>query len=190
MKAIQYDRHCMFLVLGAAILLIDAFVDSTPLLAFALMGGLHANAIVNALRYRAPVTPRKATFFVVLVAGLSVVTIFSPLLLSPVLSLRDTMKQDSWVLVCMAFASAFGATAYWLLIRLFWLRSLTLVSWTPAVVLYVAATTLSFVSHLSERYFFLIAAFAWWAAFSFALYCGDKPGRDSTAIPEDALQLE
>jgi hypothetical protein len=97
--------------------------DARFLLFFAGMGALHAASIVISLRDRTAVTPGKTIVFITLVAVLSAVTPFSLFLLVPLLSL---LGESLMPFFGLAFGSAFGASGYWLLLRLFWLKSLRL----------------------------------------------------------------
>jgi len=186
MQAIQYKRHFLILILAVTVLwLIMKAGDAVPagdarfLLFFAGMGALHAASIVISLRDRTAVTPGKTIVFITLVAVLSAVTPFSLFLLVPLLSL---LGESLMPFFGLAFGSAFGASGYWLLLRLFWLKSLRLANLMITVVLCAAATILAFPSagSLMQRtrdIGDLLPTVAWWAAFSISLYLGDRIGR-------------
>jgi hypothetical protein len=77
--------------------------------------------------------------------------------------------------------SAIGASGYWLLVRLFWLKSLRRTDWYRTVSLCVTATFLAGLSlgvfdgylrgaGLDADIAFPILTVAWWFAFSISLY--------------------
>jgi hypothetical protein len=69
--------------------------------------------------------------------------------------------------------SVIGSSGYWLLVRLFWLKSLHRADWLKTVALCVAATLASYaaVEVLNPRVDpYLIATVTWWFAFSISLY--------------------
>jgi hypothetical protein len=78
--------------------------------------------------------------------------------------------------------SAIGSSGYWLLVRLFWLKSLRRADWLRTVALCVAATLLAAlalgmfdgyvhgVAKLDADIISPILTVAWWFAFSISLY--------------------
>src|SRR4029077_20840291 len=105
-------------------------------------GSLHAASLVISLRDRSAVTLRKAIIFITLVGALSVLTVFSPILLVPVLSVEKTPTLGQTVRLCLVLAggSAFGASGYWLLLRLFWLKSRRFLNLITTIALCSATT--------------------------------------------------
>jgi hypothetical protein len=76
--------------------------------------------------------------------------------------------------------SAIGSSGYWLLVRLFWLKSLRRADWLRTVALCVAATLLSLIAldvqKPSVEIFSPIITIAWWFAFSISLYWSEMSG--------------
>jgi hypothetical protein len=82
--------------------------------------------------------------------------------------------------------SAIGASGYWLLVRMFWLKSLRGADWLRTVALCVTATLLALhalqmfdgyvrgVAKLNADTMSPILTVAWWFAFSISLYLSDK----------------
>jgi len=160
------------------------------------MGVLHATSLVISLRDKSVVTLRKAVIFITLVGALSVLAVFSPLLLVPVLSIDKTpmLGQSVRLGLVLGGASAFGASGYWLLLRLFWLKSRKFVNLITTIALCSVRTVVSFLdggsltSH-SRDIGDLVPTLAWWAAFSLSLCCGDLKWGSEKSIsttPEDA----
>jgi hypothetical protein len=206
MQGIRYRLHFLILIPAAVLLWFvsrvgDALPDrgSDGFLSLAAMGALHASSLVISLRDRRVVTPGKVIIFISLVGVLSVVAVFSPWLLIPFLKVfgQSPMHGQSKTLmtfVILAFASAFGASGYWLLVRLFWLKSRTFVNLITTIALCSATTVVSFLDGgsltvRSRDIGDLVPTLAWWVAFSFSLYCGDLKWGSEKSIattPEDA----
>jgi hypothetical protein len=206
MQGIRYRLHFLILIPAAVVLWFvsragDAIPDrgSDFFLFFSAMGVLHASSLVISLRDRTVVTPGKVIIFISLVGVLSVVTVFSPWLLVPFLKVfgQSPMHGQSktlMVFVILAFASAFGASGYWLLLRSFWLKSRKFVNLITTIALCSATTVVSFLdagslTSRSRNIGDLVPTLGWWAAFSFSLYCGDLKWRSEKSIsttPEDA----
>jgi len=97
------------------------------------------------------------------------------------------------MLFALTFASAFGASGYWLLLRLFWLKSLRSVTLITTIAMCCPATLLGWfvaaqlasagpgsrVRDVTD----LAPTFAWWAAFSLSLYYSDAQRQGGTSIP-------
>ena len=195
MQEIRYRRHVLMLIPAAILLWLfnkagDGTSDVGFLLPFGAMGSLHASSVVISLRDRSAVTIGKAISFVTLVGALSILTIFSPLLLVPVLSVQKTptLDTDLRFLLVLGAGSAFGASGYWLLLRLFWFKSRSLLTLITTVVLCSTATVLSWlgagrlmqsIPSIAE----LIPTLGWWAAFTFSLYCSDLEWRPDKSTP-------
>lgn len=190
MQTIRYPRHFGTLIPAAIVLwAVMRADDALPagearfFLFFGSMGALHATSLVLSLRDRIAVTPAKAVIFVMLVAALSVLTVFSPLLLVPLFPLLSGIGETARLVAALVVASALGASGYWFLLRSFWLKSRSFLNLITTVVLCSAATVTSWLLAgklmLSTRDIAdLIPTLGWWAAFSFSLYCGDvKWGR-------------
>ncbi len=204
MPQIRYRLHFLTLIPAALVFwLLSMLLNAMPaesgatLLTFGAMGVLHATSLAISLRGRPAAMLGKTVIFVTRVGLLSVVTVFSPLLLVPFMKLfgippvhRDTLVA----LLFPAFASAFGASGYWLLLRSFWLKSRKLVGLIPTVALCSLATLVSWPSgakttSLGRDIADLIPTFGWWVAFSLSLYFGDRLQRSekSTSVrPQDA----
>ena len=196
MQAIRYRRHFLTLIPAAILLWLfdkagDVLHSDDAFLTFAAMGSLHATSLVLSLRDRQAVSLAKAITFVALVGALSVLTIFSPLLLVPMLSVERTprLDQDVRLLLLLAAGSAFGASGYWLLLRSFWLKLRRFSNLLTTVALCSVATVVSWLaagSLMGSRardIANLVPTLGWWAAFSFSLYCGNLQWRAEKGIP-------
>jgi hypothetical protein len=187
MQAIRYERHFLTLIPAAIVFWLitkvgDAMLsgDGGFFLIYGAMGALHAASLVISLRDRSAVTLRKAIIFITLVGALSVLTVFSPILLVPVLSVEKTPTLGQTVRLCLVLAggSAFGASGYWLLLRLFWLKSRRFLNLITTIALCSATTVASLLgagslTSRSREIADLMPTLGWWAAFSLSLYCGD-----------------
>jgi len=185
MQAIRYKRHFLILIFAVTVLwLVMKAGDAVPagdarfFLFFGGMGALHATSLVISLRDRTAVTLVRAVVFITLVAVLSAVAPFSFVVLMPFLNLLgDSLR----LLFALAFASAFGASGYWLLLRWFWMKSLRPVSLITTALLCATATVLAWpgagrLMPLTRDIGDLLPTVAWWAAFSLSLYWGDRQG--------------
>ncbi len=85
MQAIRYQRHLLTLI-PAAVLLWLVMRAGGFFLFFGAMGALHATSLVMSLRDRKAATLGRAVIFFTLVAAVSVLTLVSPYLLFPLLS--------------------------------------------------------------------------------------------------------
>lgn len=206
MQAIRYRYHFAALAVASIplwlILRTDDFLrgDTVFFLTFGSMGALHATAVVVSLRDKAAVKPIKVVVFVSLVAALSIGTPASPLLLGPLI--EKLPGNDSRLFFALGFASAVGASAYWLLLRVFWLKSQKWVNLIVTALLCACATVLCWFGAGALNRFGagpptwsagqiadVLPTVGWWAVFSLGLYCNDvdwnadssKPTR-----PEDA----
>jgi hypothetical protein len=185
MRRIQYKRHLTALILAITILWSVLAIDLVPVgvdrfvFFFGLMGALHATSLVVSLRDAKRTTPTIS--FIALAALLSVATPLSAW--GPAwLTSHLTELVDARLLLTLALASAFDACAYWLLIRVFWLKSLTLADLWMTGTMCAAATVLSWASlgmltPTSGRWDVrdVIPTAAWWAAFSFSLFLSEEP---------------
>src|SRR5262249_5065321 len=151
---------------------------------FGTMGVLHATTIVVSLRDRRVAHPLVALWFIALAAVWSVMT---PLLASsyPLPGQPGSETKSAFLFV---LASAIGSLGYWLLVRLFWLKSLRPAQSLKTVVLCVAATLLSIIvtdvfdKKLQDPWPTITAA--WWFAFSISLYWSEsKRSANSSTEP-------
>lgn len=153
------------------------------------MGALHAACIVISLRAHRvsrPIIafPIYALFFVMLATLLSAVTpvlgLWGSVVWAP---LGDILRENHLgTYAIFLTGSAIGASGYWLLMRLFWLKSLRRADWLRTALLCVAATCLAGlaldmfggyihgVANLSGDIVSPILTVAWWFAFSISLY--------------------
>jgi len=130
MKAIRYGIH--FTTLTVAAVIFWLVKDLCPLCRsfnfdlfhYALMGALHATCIVVSLRERR--TIHRALGFITLAAVLSVMIPLMALVGSAFLIPFANMLRENQLGAdaIMVIGSAIGASGYWLLVQLFWLKSL------------------------------------------------------------------
>jgi hypothetical protein len=176
MSNIDYRRHFALLLLAFIVLdlLVPPAIERLPAgdarfhAYFGLVGLLNSAAWVLALRV--PASIRRRLAFILVAVGLSTLTPQIGMALAPFLPSNNDVRFFSvW-----AAASAFGAATYWLVIRGFWLRSLTLSAMLVAVVACVLATLTSLwtgamVTGFGSRPDALqldLPTAVWWLAFS------------------------
>lgn len=186
MQAIRYKVHFLTLIPAAiAFCLIMKLGDAIRppygfFLIFGAMGVLHAASLVISLSDRSAVTFTKTVTFMTVVGVLSILTVFSPFLLLPILSVEKTphLNESVRIFLVLAGGSAFGASAYWLLLRLIWLKSRRFVNLITTIALCSATTVVSWLGagtmtvrarDIAE----LVPTFGWWVGFSFSLFIGD-----------------
>ena len=183
MKVIRYTVHFAYLAVAATILIIVAPL-STPVWVdrftfyFALDGLLHAVALVLALNVRGAYL-RRFSFAVITAVVSAGVPIFG-LSLSRLTGLDGTPA----LLSALAMGSAGGASVYWALVRLFWIRGLTASSLFRTVGLCVGATIISFTLAVvvtqrgksPSTFADAIPTIGWWIAFSLSLYFAERSG--------------
>jgi hypothetical protein len=117
------------------------------------------------------------------------------LLLTAWLPYWDALGDSVRFILLWVFASAFGASGYWILVRSFWLRSLRFVDLIKTVALCVPATVLSWVgagmvtsqgaaqpTSVAWDIGGLMPTAAWWVAFSFSLYWSEVRGNANDSI--------
>lgn len=180
MRAIRYSLHFPLLIVGLFLLWLAQDVDLRVRVGGAnpshclLMGVLHATSIVVSLRNHRANSLVLALSFIALAAVWSGAT--------PILALWSTalshFHDGTFIVLTMVIGSAIGSAGYWLLVRLFWLKSLRRADCFRTVALCVAATLLSFaVGMLDQRgggdITSLLSLAAWWFAFSASLYWGE-----------------
>lgn len=184
MLTIDYPRHFLLLIPAAALLwlLSDRATslagagDARVFLVFGAMGALHAAALVMSMRDRG-IRLGKVLLFVALVTCASVLTGVLPLV-TPLLRFAASRSMVFFVFLILVLPSAFGATCYWLLVRVFWLGHLSYLGLMTTVVFCCVATAGSgFVGQLLPEFLAdlvdLVPTLTWWVAFSLSLYCGE-----------------
>jgi len=188
MTAIRYGFH--FALLALAALAYDAmrvfifgFSLDSFLFTYGLIGFLHATTIVVSLRDHELDGAWKEVFFIALAAGWSVVTAFSwmiGVIIGAAFSdLMSGLQAPPAVSLTFVFliGSAIGSSGYWLMVRLFWVKSLGFVDWLRTVAFCLAATlSASIVMEglgqldLNKMKTDLPWTVLWWVAFSASLY--------------------
>jgi hypothetical protein len=182
-EAIRYKLHFLILVLEftAFCVVIGPYTQSgTPYTSFifGLIGVLHAIAIVSSMREHGWSRLDKSALFIILAAIWSYVTptlaLYSSILWIPLLD-RGASSRFNFLAFYVP-GSAIGASGYWVLIRMFWLRSLRVPDWLKTVSLCVTATLVSTVigEFLNPLVFFPLNTAAWWSAFSISLYWSES----------------
>jgi len=184
---IRYRFHFLILVVAAFVFWLAKESDFAY---YELMGALHATAVVVSLRNRKAHHAMLALCFIVLAAAWSAAT---PVIAYRSLALWSLFPQApnggglAYILMWVA-GSAVGSAGYWLLVRLFWLRSLGRADCLRTVALCVAATLLSFpVAMLDQsgkdHYATVLFTVAWWLAFSLSLYWSEVSGQAKKSTP-------
>jgi hypothetical protein len=184
MKAIRYGLH--FATLTVAVLVFWlAIVDLThPARSsyfenfyYGLMGSLHATSIVVSLRGNKPARPIFALCFISLAAIWSHLTLFMAVLSSVMwVPIRQILHRPNLELTSFAYlnGSIIGSSGYWLLVRLFWVKSLKRADWLRTIAFCAAATSFSLVGvealNLTDRTNLVFITAVWWYAFSLSLY--------------------
>jgi hypothetical protein len=195
MKAIRYGLHFAILTVAAVIfwlakdLHLPYWISNFDFFQYALMGALHSTCIVVSLRdHRAthPVIafPIYALCFIMLVSILSAATpilgLWGSIVWAPLADILGEKHLGGSAIFLTG--SAIGASGYWLLVRLFWLKSLRRADWLKTVSLCVTATLLAElalrmfdgyvrgVAKLNAAIISPIFTVAWWFAFSISLY--------------------
>lgn len=139
MRAINYKRHFQLLILAVAALylsgpIFDRYIpagDARFYSYFALIGALHATCLIVSLEHAASAVLKVA--FVALAAVLSVLTI---ILMFAMPAPWDGLR----FFLVLTLGSALGASAYWLVVRQCWLRSLRFRDFIRTITLCPAAT--------------------------------------------------
>jgi hypothetical protein len=180
-KTLRYNIHFLILIVLTTVLCVPmrlGFLTFGARFAFifALVGVLHSFAIVVSLRDLKAIKPVFALCFIFLAGLWSYVT---PLLGAlPVQALPDKSGDDLRMISWYLIASAIGSSGYWILVRLFWLKSLRPIDMPKTVVLCMAATILSATAVVYGQpqanpeidILHIATTLAWWFAFSFSLY--------------------
>jgi hypothetical protein len=183
---IRYRLHFTLLLLAFAAFcaVIGPYTQSgTPYTSFmfGFMGFLHATCISASLRTRSSKQAAKAILFVTLATVLSylvpTLAVYSSFLLTPILE-RIPDNRFNFLYLYLP-GSAIGASGYWLLVRLFWVRALRLADWLKTVLLCMTATLVSTVAcelvlHRYPLLFFPIVTAVWWCLFSTSIYWSES----------------
>jgi hypothetical protein len=184
MKAIRYGLHFASLTVAAPVFWLATMDLTNPARSsyferfyYALMGALHAISIVVSLRDNKPARPIFALCFISLAAIWSDQTPFmavmSSVMWDPIRQISHRPNLDLSYFVYLN-GSIIGSSGYWVLVRLFWLKSLRRMDWLRTMALCVAATLFSLVAlgtlKLSDHTNFMLTTAVWWYAFSLSLY--------------------
>jgi hypothetical protein len=191
MKAIRYGLHFPALIVAALVFWFAkdiAFGDRLLGLRFfhyGLMGALHATCIVVSLKDRKATQPIVGflvyvLFFITLVTLLSAATPLLGLWSSIVwVPFNDILRQFRLgPFVILLDGSVIGSSLYWLLVRVFWLKSLRRADWLRTIALCGAATLLAplalymlrGVPKLNVDALSPVLTVSWWFAFSISLF--------------------
>jgi hypothetical protein len=192
MKSIRYSLHFPLLIVALLVFWLaerihfPVWVSNFDSFQFGLMGVLHATALVVSLRDRKADNPFIAFCFIALAgvwsAGTPILGLLGSIVWTPIVRAPFTESlrpSDIGFVVIFLTGSAIGAAGYWLLVRLFWLKSLRRVDCLRTMALCVAATLLAFAAievlpkNVPVRVTSLILTAAWWFAFSISLYWGE-----------------
>ena len=199
MRSIRYSLHFPLLIVAMLVFWLAKgvyfpyWIANFDLFHYGLMGALHATCIVVSLRDRKANLPIIALCFITLATIWAAVTpiwgLWGSVLWTP---LAETLRRSDfrWVFLLLT-GSAIGAAGYWLLVRLFWLKSLLRADCFRTVALCVAATLLSYAvlevlpQSIADRTMSLMFTTAWWFAFSISLYWSEMtryPNKSAEAM--------
>lgn len=201
MRAIRYGLHFQLLIVAVLMFWIaegvnlPVRVSNFDFFHFALMGLFHAMAVVVSLRDRKAAHPIIAFCFITLAAFWSAATpilgFWGSIVWNPITHFLPPREFN--LIFILLTGSAIGSAGYWLLVRLFWLKSLGRADLLRTVALCVTATLLSFVTlemlprSLDRGHHpnitFLIPTAAWWFAFSISLYWSEMIRRAKQSMP-------
>jgi hypothetical protein len=170
-----YSRH--FLLLGCFSIL-SALITRLPLaidlsVSFAVYGALHASALV--LTLRAPQPIRRKCLFVLIAAGLCVITFRAGILGR---QLFATLTGNLGLYTALGLATITGALMYGVLIRLCGIFPFTLASLSAISLGCMSATFLALFTagplHFPGPWWLAVL---WWHAFSGGLWYFERHGR-------------
>ena len=180
MRAIRYSLHFRLLIMAGVLFWLAKEFD---LASYGLMGALHATALVLSLRSREPRRRVILAFtFIILAATWSAATFIVALWSSKLWNLLpNLLGGDLHFILILVTGSAAGSAGYWLLVRMFWLKSLGGQDCLRTMALCVAATLVSLVLALRDQsgkdyYGTVLFTVAWWFAFSLSLYWSEVSG--------------
>jgi hypothetical protein len=168
----HYLRHFVCLTCFSVLAGLTAHLPlaSNVPLSLALYGGLHASALVVALR--APQPPWRMALFIGVAAAISVLTLRAGLL---ALQLFGSLPGNFRLYAALGFAAMLGALAYGILIRQLRMyplsaSALALISSACVAAAYVGFFTLA-QGHALGRWWLAVL---WWYAFSAGLWYFDR----------------
>jgi hypothetical protein len=205
MKTIRYGLNFSLLLVGAAIFWLarnadlPAAIINLRVIHFGLMGALHAASLMISVRDRKTVRPISALSFIGLAtiwsAATPILSLWGSLVWGPILNNLPAREYNP-VLLLLLTGSMIGSSGYWVLVRLFLLRSLGYADWVKTVALCVVGTSLSFaVFYLppptnsvvqNSEIFGLIQTMAWWFAFSISLFWSESAHIEMSGTAENA----
>lgn len=177
MKFINYRHHFAYLAIATVVLALALRVGRPtamdPSIFIALDGLLYSAALVLALSE--PASFLKRLTFILLSATLSGAMPFFGIILAQIVGFGG-------LFMAIALASAAGATAYWLLVRAFWVRGLSGLSLVSSAAICVSASLLSFLAASAVTGFGksqswvadTMPTVGWWLAFSLSLYLAES----------------
>jgi hypothetical protein len=170
MTVINYPRHFAGLALGAITVFVVMRLRENELVLLLMSSFVHAGAVVCALKGGASWV-RRALF-------VASAPILSFAILKAMAAVPSIAPQ---LAICLV--SAVGACAYWCLVRMFWIRTLNLVSLFRTVCL-CTAVTVAWVLAFRRSLFIAIEPWVltahtlgWWLGFSFSLYLCERASR-------------
>jgi len=200
MRLIRYSIHFPALMVAMLVFWLaknirfPIWISNFNFFLYGLMGVLYATAFVVSLRDRKANHPTIALFFIMLAAVWSAATpilglwgsiVWTPIFWTP---LAEIVRSSGFGLVLMLVTgSAIGAAGYWLLVHLFWLKSLRVADCRRSVALCVAATLLACaVTELQPKSVphavtSPILTAVWWLAFSISLYWNENGHAEKSA---------
>jgi hypothetical protein len=209
MRLIRYSLHLPLLIVALFVFWLaksihfPVWISNFDFFQYGLMGVLYATVLVVSLRDRKANHPTIALSFIMLAAVWSAATpilglwgsiVWTPIYLTP---LGDILRSSGFGLVSVLVAgSAIGAAGYWLLVRLFWLKSLRRADCCRSVALCVAATLLACATagvlprSVPDDITSPILTAAWWLAFSISLYWSEMSrhaGKSAEAMVSASL---
>lgn len=196
MKSIRYNLHFPALIVAMLVFWFakDArfpfWKAEMNFFQYGLMGVLYATALVVSLRHRKTNHPIIALSFIMLAAVWSAATPILGLWGSVVwIPLADLLRSSGLGgAAILLTGSAIGAAGYWLLVRLFWLKSLRRMDCLRSVSLCVVATLLACAAaealpkNVPDDVTSFILTVAWWFAFSISLYWSETRGHADKSI--------
>jgi hypothetical protein len=177
MTFISYRHHFAYLAVATVVLGLALRVGRPtamdPSIFIALDGLLYAAALVLALNKPAPFFKRLA--FILISAALSGAMPFFGIYLAGFVGFGG-------LFMAIALASAAGATAYWLLVRAFWVRGLRGLSLVQSAAICVSASLMSLLAASAVTGFGKSPSWVadtfptvgWWLAFSLSLYLAES----------------
>lgn len=182
MTSIRFRLHFLILIVAGLILwlardvYLPYWIVNFDFFHFGLMGLLHSTSVVVSLRDRKVVRPIIAVCFVTLAtiwsAATPIVALWTSIVWVPIL--KSAPGSEFNAIFLFLYGSAVGASGYWLLVRVFWLKLLRRTDWLKTVTLCVVATLLACLASevlksSGDNMSFMLTV-AWWFGFSISLY--------------------